>query len=147
MDHTSRPFGVTVLSIMLSLFGLLALFGSLFMWGEGFLLSFPEGVDYAFPVTDILVNAPASITAAIGLWRLRRWGYVASQFVAGFYTYASVEIFVMVAQEGPPYPMAIILPQVLALVVAAALVFYLWRIQGIFNGSSTVMAAASGGRP
>ena len=54
----------------------------------------------------------------------------------------------MVAQEGPPYAMAIILPQALALVVAAALVFYyLWRIQGTFNGSSTTMAAASGGRP
>jgi hypothetical protein len=57
---------------------------------------------------------------------------VASQFVAGFYTYASVEIFVMVAQEGPPYPPEIIFPQVLALIVAAALVIYLWRIQRLF---------------
>jgi hypothetical protein len=38
----------------------LAFFGSLFVWGEGFLFSFPSGVDYRFPATDILVNAPAS---------------------------------------------------------------------------------------
>lgn len=125
--------GVTLLSIALFLFGAFAFIGSLFMWGEGFLLRFPAGVDYAFPVTDILVNAPASILAAIGLWRLRRWGYVAAQFVAGFYTYASVEILVMAAQKGPPYPVEIILPQLLALAVAAALVFYLWRVRTVFD--------------
>lgn len=132
-DRSRRPIWVTILSVVLFLIGIFAFVGSLFMWGEGFLLSFPEGVDYSFPVTDILVNAPASIIAAIGLWRLTRWGYVASQFVAGFYTYASVEIFVMVAQEGPPYPLEIIIPQVLALIVAAALVIYLWRIQEMFT--------------
>jgi hypothetical protein len=38
---------------------------------QGFLFSFPEGVDYGFPVTDILVNAPASIIAALGPWRIQ----------------------------------------------------------------------------
>ena len=95
MDQEHRvPFPVKFLAFLLFLFGLLAFFGSLFMWGEGFLFSFPEGVDYRFPITDILVNAPASIVAAVGLWRLRRFGFVGSQFVAGFYIYASVEIFV-----------------------------------------------------
>jgi len=58
--------------------------------GNGFLLSFPEGIDYAFPITDILVNAPASMTATIGLWRMKRYGFVTTYFVAGFYIYASV---------------------------------------------------------
>jgi hypothetical protein len=124
---------VKVLSILLFLFGLLAFFGSLFLWGEGFLLQFPPGVDYTFPITDILVNAPASILAAVGLWKLKRWGYVAAQFVAGFYVYASVEIFVDVAQSGPPYPAEIVGPQVLAVLVALGLVFYLWRIQAMFR--------------
>jgi len=104
------------------------------MWGEGFLLQFPEGADYCFPVTDILVNAPASMIAAIGLWGMRRYGYVASQFVAGFYIYASVEIFVEVVQTGPPYAIEIIVPQVVAVAVAVILVVYLWRIQGMFGG-------------
>jgi len=131
--EANTPFGVRVLAVLLFLFGVFAFFGSLFMWGEGFLFSFPEGVDYAFPVTDILVNAPASIIAAAGLWQLRRYGYVASQFAAGFYVYASVEIFVQVIQEGPPYPLEIVAPQVAAVAVAVVLVVYLWRIQSRFR--------------
>jgi uncharacterized membrane protein YccC len=105
----------------------------LFLWGEGFIFTPPPGVDLGFPVPDILVNAPASIIAAIGLWRMKNWGYVASQFVAGFYIYASVEIFVHVAQEGPPYAPEIVAPQVLAVLVAIALVVYLWPIRERFN--------------
>ena len=124
---------VRILAIMLFLFSLLAFFGSLFMWGEGFLLTFPQGADYRFPITDILVNAPASMIAAIGLWRMRHYGYVASQFVAGFYIYASVEIFVEVVQTGPPFAIEIIMPQVIAVAVAVILVVYLWRIQELFG--------------
>jgi hypothetical protein len=39
----------------------------------------------------------------------------------------------MAAQKGPPYPLEIIVPQLLALAVAAALVFYLWRIRTVFE--------------
>jgi hypothetical protein len=128
----SRPTGVSVLAIVLLLFGLFAFIGSLFMWGEGFLFSFPPGADYRFPVTDILVNAPASLIAAIGLWKMKQWGYVAAQFVAGFYVYGSIEIFVMVIQQGPPYPIEIVIPQIAAVIVAAFLVFYLWPLRGRF---------------
>lgn len=127
------PLPIRILAVVLFLFGLSAFFGSVFLWGEGFILQFPPGVDYAFPITDILVNAPASIIAAIGLWKLRRYGYVAAQFVAGFYVYASVEIFVEVIQSGPPYPVEIVVPQVLAVAVAIALVVYLWRVQELFR--------------
>src|SRR5512140_931963 len=99
-ENVKAPFPVKILAVCLFVFGLAAFFGSVFMWGEGFILSFPPGVDYSFPVTDILVNAPASIIASIGIWKLKRYGYIASQFVAGFYIYASVEIFVRVAQGG-----------------------------------------------
>jgi hypothetical protein len=126
------PTSVKVLSVVLFFFGLFAFLGSLFLWGEGFLFSFPAGVDYGFPITDILVNTPASIIAAIGLWKMRRYGYIASQFVAGFYIYASVEIFVHVFQAGPPYAMEILIPQVLAVLVAVMLVFYLWPLQDDF---------------
>jgi len=127
------PIGVKILAGVLFLFGLFAFIGSLFMWGEGFLFSFPSGVDYRFPITDVLVNAPASIIAAIGLWQGRKFGYVAAQFVAGFYIYASVEIFVMVFQAPPPYPLEILIPQVMAMIVAAFLVFYLWWLQESFR--------------
>jgi len=132
-QQPESPIPVRILAILLFLFSLFAFFGSLFMWGEGFLFQFPEGVDYRFPVTDILVNAPASMIAAIGLWGMRRYGYVASQFVAGFYIYASVEIFVEIIQAGPPYSIEIVVPQIMAVAVAAVLVVYLWRIQEMFG--------------
>ena len=131
--RSATPTGAKILAGVLFLFGLLAFFGSLFMWGEGFLFSFPPGVDYSFPITDILVNAPACIVTAIGLWQGKRYGYIAAQFTAGFFVYASVEIFVMVFQESPPYPMEILVPQILAMIVAYFLVFYLWRIQKLFD--------------
>ena len=84
-------------------------------------------------ITDILVNAPASMVAAIGLWGMRRYGYMASQFVAGFYIYASVEIFVEVVQAGPPFSIEIVMPQILAVTTAIVLVFYLWRIRKMFG--------------
>jgi hypothetical protein len=129
----ATPVPVKVLAVLLLLFGLTALFGSLFLWGQGFILRFPAGVDLSFPVTDILVNAPACLVAAFGLWRCRKYGYIVSQFVAGVFMYASVVIFVQVAQGSLPMSIAILLPQVAAVIVALLLVFYLWRIQSIFD--------------
>jgi hypothetical protein len=132
-NMAKAPLTVKILAGLLFIFGIFAFLGSAFLWGEGFILTFPKGVDYAFPIADILINAPASIIAATGLWRLKRYGYVAAQFVAGFYVYASVEIFVHVAQGSLPFSPAILFPQVLAILVASALVFYLWRIQELFS--------------
>jgi hypothetical protein len=132
-QHSKTPVPVKVIASLLFLFSLFAFFGSLFMWGEGFLFQFPAGVDYRFPITDILVNAPASMIAAIGLWGMKRYGYVASQFVAGFYIYASVEIFVDVLQSGPPYPIEVVVPQVMAVTLGVTLVAYLWHIQEKFE--------------
>ena len=123
-ENRRRPMSLTVLSVLLVVFGVFAFVGSVFVWGECFILRCPEGTDLAFPVTDILVNAPASILTAIGLWRLKRYGYLGSYFVAGFYIYASVHIFVGVVQGGPPFPVEIVVPQVLAVVVAIALLVF-----------------------
>ena len=129
----TRPWPLTGLAVLLFLFSLLAFVGSLFLWGEGFLLQFPAGVDLTFPITDILVNAPASMIASIGLWKCKRYGYSASQFVAGFYVYASVEIFMHNIQGDLPNTLAILAPQILAVLVAFGLVFYLWKIQDLFD--------------
>ena len=132
-NRMKLPTGVKVLAGVLFLLGLFAFFGSLFMWGEGFLLSFPPGADYTFPITDILVNAPACFISAIGLLQGKRYGYIAAQFTAGFFVYASVEIFVTVFQEPPPYPLQILIPQIFAVIVAYFLVFYLWRFRDLFT--------------
>ncbi len=131
--NDTTPLSLRIMSIMLFLFGVFAFLGSVFLWGGGFVLSFPEGVSVAFPLTDILVNAPASIVAAIGLWSMKRIGYPASQFVAGFYIYASVYIFIELAENGPPYPIEILLPQVLAVILAVCLVVFGWRHKDRFQ--------------
>jgi hypothetical protein len=119
--------------VVLALFGVFALFGSLFLWGAGFVLTAPPGVDIAFPVTDTLINAPASIITALGLWRLRKYGYLGSYFVSGFYIYASAYIFVEVIQGGSPYPFEIVLPQALALATAVALLIFPNRYRDRFS--------------
>jgi len=129
----TSPFPVKILAILLFVFGLFAFVGSLFLWGEGFLLQFPEGVDYSSPIADLLVNAPASILAAFGLWKLKKYGFAASQFCAGFYLYASVIIFTQIGQGDLPASIEIILPQALAILVALFLIFYLWRVQDLFH--------------
>jgi hypothetical protein len=96
------------------------------------LFSFPAGVGLTCPETDLLVPVPAVVIAAIGLWRLKHFGYVASQFVAGFYVYASVEIFVEMFQAGPPYPPQIYGTQVLAVLVAIGLLIYPNRRRTLF---------------
>ena len=124
---------VRVVAGCIFFFGLIAFFGSLFLWGDGFLLRFAKGVDYRIPLTDFLVNAPASFIAAVGLWRIKRYGYIASQFIAGFYTYAAVEILVEIFQDKRPYSVPIIVVQILALSVATILVLYLWRFRELFD--------------
>ena len=133
MNAKETPMPVRILAVLLFLFGLFAFFGSLFMWGEGFILDPPPDADIAFPLTDILVNAPACLVASYGLWRLKRFGYPASQFVAGFSIYASVYIIAEVFQAGQPYPMEILLPQVAAVLTAVLLVTYLYPIRDLFQ--------------
>jgi hypothetical protein len=128
-----RPPSITILAILLVLFGLFAIAGSLVMWGEGFILAAPEGADIAFPVTDLLVNGPAALITAAGLWKLRRTGYLGAYFVAGFYIYASVYIFVEVIQGGPPYPIEIVAPQALAVLVAIGLMVCPNRFRDLFT--------------
>lgn len=131
--NDTTPLSLRIMSVVLFLFAIFAFLGSVFLWGEGFLFSFPEGVSVAFPLTDILVNAPASIVAAVGLWSMKGIGYPASKFVAGFYIYASVYIFIELAENGPPYPIEILLPQVLAVILAVCLVVFGWRYKDRFQ--------------
>jgi hypothetical protein len=131
---------VKALAIILLLFSALAFTGSFFLWGQGVIFNPPVAVDLSYPISDLLVNVPASLIAAVGLWRMKRFGYVASQFVAGFYLYASIEIFVDLWQHGAASTgefYAILIPQILAVLVAILLVGYLWTVQERFFKTSS----------
>ena len=121
------------LGVVYALFGVFALLGSVFLWGEGFILSPPKGLDLAFPVADTLINAPASLLTGIGLWRMRKWAYPLAWFTAGFYLYASVEIFIHAAQDGILLTaIEITIPQVIAVLVAIVTMVLTWRNQEAF---------------
>lgn len=133
LGDDQAPLPLKILSFLLFAFGILAFVGSLFLWGEGFILRPPDGINIALPIADMVINAPASIVAAVGLWRMRRYGYLGGYFVAGFYLYASTFILWDAFAERPFGFWAIVIPQVVAVLVALALLIYLPRLRGYFR--------------
>ncbi len=130
-----KPFiWIKILAVLLVLLGLFAGVGSLFLWGQGFLFALPKDVKLASPMADFFINFPTSILAGIGLWRMKKFGYVAAQFVAGFYIYASALIFVDMFQGAIPNTPEIWAPQLLAIVIGMVLVFGLWPVRDRFQG-------------
>lgn len=126
---TITPIPVKIIAVLLIFLGLFAGLGSLLLWGQGFLFSFPGDVKLASPIADFFINFPVSVIAGIGLLGMRKYGYAASQFVAGIYIYASVLIFVDMFQGELPSSPEIWAPQALAVLIGLILVFYLWRLR------------------
>jgi hypothetical protein len=133
MKNTYNVIIVRTLAVILFMIGVFAFVGSIFLWGKGFILDFPKDVDYVFPITDLLINVPTSIIAAIGLWRNKKYGYVASQIFSGFGLYASVEIFVKVFQGNLVNSAEIMIPQIITVILALILIMYLWKIKDDFK--------------
>jgi len=129
---SSRPTSLLILGITLLLFGIFAFLGSILLWGKGSIFNPPSEVDLSFPITDIVVNAPASIITGIGLIKMRNWSKFLAWFVAGFYIYASVEIFIDVIQEGILLP-EIVIPQIFAIIVAIFLMIETHRYEETFT--------------
>ena len=131
---TSSAQKFKILGAVYVLFGFFALIGSVFLWGQGFILNPPAGIDLAFPVADTLINAPASILTGVGLWRMRKWGFALAWFTAGFYLYASVEIFVHAWQDGIlTSAFEITIPQAAAMLIAAVTMVLSWKNQEKFT--------------
>ena len=65
---------------------------------------------------------------------MRKFGYIAAQFAAGFYIYASVLIFVDMFQGALPATPEIWAPQTLAVLIGLVLVFGLWPVRDRFRG-------------
>jgi hypothetical protein len=78
-----RPIGVSILAILIILFGVLVLIvGILFLIGSAFLASIPG---FGIPAGTVLLIAAVFIVfgiilivAGLGLWNLRMWAWVLS---------------------------------------------------------------------
>ncbi|HOG30235.1 MAG TPA: hypothetical protein PLT35_13235 [Vicinamibacterales bacterium] len=49
-------------------------------------------VTYGFMIGDVLYSAPLLLAAAVGLWRLRSWGWLAAQIVNALWIYSMTVI-------------------------------------------------------
>ena len=130
---SASPWLVKLLAGLLILLGGFAGVGSLMLWGQGFLFAFPADIPLASPMADFFINFPLSVLAGIGLWRMRQYGYVAAQIVAGFYIYASMLIFVDMFQGRLPASPEIWGPQAFAVLMGLVLIFYLWPMREKFS--------------
>ena len=113
-----------ILSLMLLLTGIFAIIGGLYTWGEGFIFNAPTGTDLRIFIADILIAGPFSILASLGLWKCKLWGLLFSWFVSGVYLYGSVAVYVMIFQNGSPYPFELILPPLAGTCLSFVLIFW-----------------------
>jgi hypothetical protein len=106
MNHSiarfRRPGGITLLAIVNGV----ALVLTLVFWGlvyfgrlvpdPGSLGSLAEranaAVTYGFMLGDVIYSAPLLLLAALGLWRLRSWGWLAAQMANALWVYSMTVI-------------------------------------------------------
>ncbi|MHA2298693.1 MAG: hypothetical protein ACXAEU_07405 [Candidatus Hodarchaeales archaeon] len=122
-----------ILAVSLFTTGIFAAVGSLYTWGDGFLFTAPLGTDLSIFIADLVIAAPASLLAAAGYWRLRRWGVLAGLFVTGTYIYGSISVYVMVLQAGPPYDLTLVIPPVFGIGLSLALIYWTWKNLELFE--------------
>lgn len=75
-------------------------------------------------IADIILAGPLSILASIFLWKSNLWGLLLSWLVSGIYLYGSVVVYVMIIQNGPPYPLELIFPPIIGVGLSLILLFW-----------------------
>jgi hypothetical protein len=109
---------INILAFLILTTGIFAIFGGLYMWGKGSIFSAPENTDLKLFITDIIITGPISILSSIGLWEKKIWGLFTSWLISGIYIYGSFFVYVMVIQNGPPYPLDLTIPPIFGIFIA-----------------------------
>jgi hypothetical protein len=120
-ERRARPFGVTVIVVLLLAAALVAfpssllgLFGSVRSEGGIAPLPDPTTVELIGGLTLLLALGAAALTAAIGLLRLRRWAWVLTMLMVGAQMAANLWEYVVAGER--PY---------VEMLLDVVLVFYL----------------------
>jgi len=131
MRDETRPWSIVILSAVMCLFGLMMLG----YWA----LYIRQGMPLEhIPLASEILTALAAMVAAYGLYKLKRWGLVASLVVAGMWIYAVVNgIFLLLAEgfavASPIGAMTDLIAFVLTLIFSLLLIGYLGKRQTLFR--------------
>lgn len=125
-----KPKGIWVISAIILILGLAMMGYWIAYVKQGMSL---EGV----PLASEILTALTALVAAYGLYRMKRWGYVASLLVAGMWVYAGVSGIGLVATKGlefssPIGAMSDLVVFILLLFFCCFLIGYLWRREDLF---------------
>lgn len=120
-----RPSGITILAVLALIGGLLSLFAALAFFGLGALTSAALGTVGGFVFGGVaivlgiitLISAALSLAFAYGAWNLKPWGWLMGVASQGL----SVLITLINIVRGADF-----LGQLLSLVIAGAILYYLF---------------------
>ncbi len=118
---------------MLMLTGVFALMGALYAWGKGLIFTMKPGMESPILWGDLLVAAPLSLIAGVGLRRGKRWGMFLALAAAGVYIYGSVQVYVMILLQGAPYPLSLVIPPLFGLAIAAWVIQFCCKAHSCFE--------------
>ena len=104
--------------------GVFAIVGSLYTWGDGPLFSEVDLVDFQLPMADLLLTGPLSIIASIGIWKQKKWGRALGLMAGGIFVFGSIEVYIGLIWNGPPFPPELIIPPLFGIGIAVAFLIY-----------------------
>jgi FtsH-binding integral membrane protein len=119
---TARVFSITLL-----LTGIFAAIGALYRWGDGPIHTAPLGADLEIYVAELVIAAPISILASVGIKKMKRWGMLLALLAVGVYIYGSVLVYAAVFLAGSPYPLKLIIPPVFGITLSISLIYWIWK--------------------
>lgn len=107
--------------------GVFALVGALFTWGEGWLFHQKDLTISLIPLADLIFTVPLSLLTAYGIWVKKSWGITLGLVTSGVYMFGSVQVYIMVFWNTPPYPLQLLIPPIFGFGIA--LVFFIWVLK------------------
>lgn len=113
--------------------GIFAAMGALYRWGDGSLFLAQPGDDIALFIAELVVAAPASIIASIGLVKLQRWGLIMSLFSTGVFIYGSALVYASIFLFGAPIPLKLLIPPIFGIGLSLTTIRWIQRNFDFFH--------------
>lgn len=107
---TSKLFSWLFLST-----GIFAIVGALYTWGDGPIYNQMDLLIVLVPWADLLITGPLSLLAALGVWKMRSWGFTLGLMVCGIYLFGSALVYITLIWNGAPYPPELVYPPILGI--------------------------------